>query len=80
MTRAEIMKHIKRKKDTAPFNTSTRVLHLQMIKFYKELEDLSGAEFCRGTGLESSYGTEFSKMQAIAPELVAAGLDTNLID
>ena len=80
MTQNEIMKHIKRKKDAAPFGIGTRVLHLQMIKFYKELEGLSGAEFCQGADLERSYGAEFSKMQAIAPELVAAGLDTNLID
>lgn len=80
MTQDEIMKHIKRKKDTAPFNTEVKVLHLQMIKFYKELGNLSGAEFCRRTDINLSYGTEFLKMRSIAPELVAAGLDTNLID
>lgn len=80
MTQTEIMRHIQRKIENAPPRTRSKVMHLQMIKFYREFEDFTGAEFCQGVGIDDSLKTEFSKMQAIAPELVTAGLDTNLID
>lgn len=80
VTQTEIMRHIQRKIENALPGTRTKVMHLQMIKFHKELEDLTGAEFCRGVGIGKSFGTEFLKMRSVGPELVNAGLDTSLID
>ena len=76
----KIMQHIRKKIDAAPRNGYVTVLHLQMIKYHEELEDLTGKEFCEGVGIGISFGTEFSKMRRIAPKLIAAGLDINLID
>lgn len=80
MTRKEITKHIRKKIKDAPQGNLYTVMHLQMIKFYKELENLSGREFCEEVEISPKYGTEFSKMRRIAPELVKAGLDTSLIE
>ena len=80
MTRAKIMKQIEKKIKNAPERNLVREIHLQIIKFHKELEGLSGREFCEGVNIRLAYKAEFSKMQRLAPKLIAAGLDTSLID
>ena len=64
---------------TASRNQATAEKHLQMIKYADQLESITAKEFCEGTDLAASYGTEFSKMRNITTRLKAAGLDVNKI-
>jgi hypothetical protein len=60
-------------------NQRTLEIHLQMLKHADQLKDITAKEFCEGTGLASSYGTEFSKMRNLTERLKNAGLDFNKI-
>jgi len=54
-------------------------MHLQVIKYADQLENVSGKEFCAKLDLGAAWVTEFAKMKKIAPRLVAAGLDPGRI-
>lgn len=79
MTTSEILTRISRAIEKAPRNAYVAELHLQCIKYANHLEGVSGREFCEGVGLKPAWGTEFVKMRKIAPRLVEAGLDCDLI-
>lgn len=76
MNEIEIYARIKQVLDDAPRNQYTAEMHLQMIKYADELDNITSKEFCEGVGLRSSFGTEFSKMRNLTQRLKAAGLDT----
>jgi hypothetical protein len=65
--------------DGAPRNAYIAELHLQIIKYARELQSLTGREFCEAIAIPQSFGTEFLKMRKIAPRLRAAGLDPSKI-
>ncbi len=77
MNEAEIYSRIRAALAEAPRNQYTAELHLQMIKYADELKHVTAKEFCEGTGLRQSFGTEFSKMRNLTQRLKAAGLDTS---
>ncbi len=79
MTTAEVLDRIKKALDAAPRNAYTSELHVQIIKYAAELDRLTGKEFCEGLGIGPSFGAEFAKMRKIAPRLIAANLNVNLI-
>lgn len=79
MTYQAIFEKIKKTLHDAPRNQYTSEMHLQMIKYADELKNLTAKEFCEGMGLQSSYGTEFSKMRNLTARLKAAGLLTEKI-
>jgi len=66
---------IKRAIENSPRNGYVAELHLQVIKYADELQNVSGKEFCEAVGIGPSFGTEFSKMLKIAPRLRIAGLN-----
>ncbi len=59
----------------APRNSYIAELHLQIIKYANDLENVTGKQFCEAFGVGPSFGTEFAKMRKIAPRLKRAGLD-----
>jgi len=61
--------------EIAPRNQYMAELHIQMIKYADELQDISAREFCESVSLKASYGTEFSKMRNLIGRLKLAGLD-----
>lgn len=61
--------------ERAPRNQYMAELHIQMIKYADELQDITAREFCESVSLKFSYGTEFSKMRNIVNRLKLAGLD-----
>ena len=63
----------------APRNQYMAELHLQMIKYADDLQDITAKEFCEEVGLKPSYGTEFSKMRNLTSRLKKAGLDVDKI-
>jgi hypothetical protein len=65
---------IKRAIENSPRNGYVAELHLQVIKYADQLQNVSGREFCEAIGIGPSFGTEFSKMLKIAPRLKSAGL------
>lgn len=75
----DIFTKIKDAISTASRNQTTAEMHLQMIKYADQLENITAKEFCEGTDLSASYGTEFSKMRNISSRLKSAGLDTSKI-
>lgn len=75
----EIFSKIKAAIANAPRNQATAEMHLQMIKYADQLEHITAKEFCEGTDLKASFGTEFSKMRNIAVRLKAAGLNVEKI-
>ncbi|MCI4031316.1 hypothetical protein [Dickeya dianthicola] len=79
MNEQDIYHRIKLALDKAPRNQYIAELHLQMIKYADELEHITAKEFCEGTGLRQSLGTEFSKMRNLTRRLKAAGLNTDLL-
>ena len=79
MNEHEIYERIKQALARAPRNQYTAELHLQMIKYADELQNITAKEFCEGVDLRSSFGTEFSKMRNLTQRLKAAGLDTEKI-
>lgn len=72
---ANIFVSIKTEIDNAPRNDYSAELHLQIIKYAAELQNVTGKEFCDALDLKPSYGTEFSKMRKISARLKKAGLD-----
>lgn len=74
-----IIEQIKQALDAAPRNQYMAELHLQMIKYADELQDITAKEFCEEVGLKPSYGTEFSKMRNLTSRLKQAGLDVDKI-
>ncbi|MBM7038073.1 HTH-like domain-containing protein [Vibrio ulleungensis] len=74
-----IIEQIKQALDEAPRNQYMAELHLQMIKYADELQDITAKEFCEEVGLKPSYGTEFSKMRNLTSRLKQAGLDVDKI-
>lgn len=79
MTTHDVLEQIKANIDGAPRNGYVAELHLQVIKFSDELQEVTGKEFCEALGIGPSFGTEFSKMRKIAGRLKAAGLDPDRI-
>jgi hypothetical protein len=79
MSTMEILNRIKKEIDAAPRNGYIAELHLQMIKYSEELQNVTGREFCEELGIGPAFGTEFSKMRKIAPRLIKAGLDVRRI-
>lgn len=79
LSNAQIFDRIARAIESAPRNGYVAELHLQCIKYAKELEGVSGREFCEGVGLKPAWGTEFVKMRKIVDRLRDAGLNPNLI-
>ncbi|MFU1525307.1 transcription factor [Aeromonas hydrophila] len=71
-----IYERIKQALAEAPRNQYTAELHLQMIKYADELKSITAREFCESVGLQSSFGSEFSKMRNLVKRLKAAGMDT----
>lgn len=70
----EISTAIKKALNEAPRNGYVAELHLQILKYGHELQNVSGKEFCEEIGIGIAYGTEFKKMLKIFPRLKAAGL------
>lgn len=79
MSKMKLFGAIRTAIDTAPRNAYVAELHLQCLKYAKQLEFVSGREFCEGVGLKPAWGTEFVKMKKIVDRLIAAGLDTDKI-
>lgn len=75
----QIFLAIRQALDSAPHNQHSAEMHLQMIKYAGELQDITGKEFCEEVGLKPSYGTEFSKMRNLTNRLKKAGLDISKI-
>ncbi|MBI6337995.1 HTH-like domain-containing protein [Proteus sp. PR00224] len=76
MNEIEIYTRIKQVLDDTPRNQYTAEMHLQMIKYADELDNITSKKFCEGVSLRSSFGTEFSKIRNLTQRLKAAGLDT----
>jgi len=70
-----IFRSIKQAIDHAPRNDYTAELHLQVIKYADQFQDMTAKDFCAGIGIAPSYGTEFAKMRKIGERLRNAGLD-----
>jgi hypothetical protein len=70
-----VFQNIKQAIDAAPRNDYTAEIHLQVIKYADQLQEITAKDFCAGVGLANSYGTEFAKMRKIAERLRNAGLD-----
>ena len=73
-----IYKRIKQALVQSPSNQFTTKMHLQMIKYTDEQQNISAKEFCEGVGLRH-HGTKFSKMRNLAMRLKAACLNTGLL-
>lgn len=65
--------------ESAPHNQYSAEMHLQMIKYADELQDITAKEFCEEVGLKPSFATEFNKMRNITRRLIQAGLDVSKI-
>lgn len=79
MNENQTLKSIKTAIERSPRNGYVAELHLQIIKHYERLKDMTGKEFCEHMGIGPAFGTEFAKMKKIAPRLINAGLDVNRI-
>jgi len=75
MLQSQLMEKIAASLEGSPRNAYVAELHLQVIKYAEQLQDMTGKEFCDALGIGSSFGTEFSKMRKIAKRLRQAGLD-----
>lgn len=75
----DIFNNIRRATEAAPRNQYTVELHLQMIKYADELNDITSREFCERLGIRTSFGTEFSKMRNLTARLKKAGLKVGKI-
>ena len=74
-----VFESIKKAIDGAPRNGYVAELHLQVLKYADQLEDVSGKEFCAKLNLGPAWGTEFSKMRKISARLRKAGLNPGKI-
>ena len=72
--KSTVFSSIKQALSNAPRNQYMTELHLQMLKYADQLEDITAKEFCEQVGLKPSYGTEFSKMRNLIHRLKKAGL------
>ncbi|MGO1120256.1 HTH-like domain-containing protein [Rhodovibrionaceae bacterium A322] len=79
MNNNQVFEKIKLTIDASPRNAYVAELHLQVIKYSDELQNVTGKEFCEQIGIPPSFGTEFSKMRKIASRLISAGLDVKKI-
>lgn len=79
MMTAEITSAIKKALNEAPRNSYVAELHLQILKYARELQAVGGKEFCEEIGIGIAYGTEFKKMLKIWPRLKSAGLSEEKI-
>lgn len=79
MTNDTVFSNIKRAIEKALRNGYVAELHLQVLKYSDVLDGVSGKDFCERLEVGSAWGTEFSKMKKIAPRLMAAGLQVDLI-
>lgn len=79
MNTSDALTRIKVAIDGAPRNSYVAELHLQIIKYTDELNNISGKEFCENIGISPSFGTEFLKMRKISKRLIQAGLDVEKI-
>lgn len=79
MTTTEALRNIKNAIGTAPRNAYVAELHLQVIKYADQLQNVTGKEFSDAVGIGSAFGTEFLKMRKIAPRLAKAGLNVEMI-
>lgn len=75
MPTKDIFRMIRHAIDSAPRNGYVAELHLQVLKYADDLEDVSGRDFCEALDLNKSWGTEFAKMKKISGRLRTAGLD-----
>ncbi|RZM84935.1 transcription factor [Pseudoalteromonas rubra] len=75
----QIFVSIKKALAGAPRNQYMTELHLQMLKYADQLEDITAKEFCEYVELKPSYGTEFSKMRNLIHRLKKAGLEVEKI-
>jgi hypothetical protein len=74
-----LFSRMKRAIESAPRNGYVAELHLQVIKYADQLENVTGKEFCEKLDLGAAWGTEFAKMKKIAPRLRDAGLQPERI-
>lgn len=74
MTETQIYENIKQAISSAPRNSQTMEMHLQMIKYADHLKNVTAKEFCEGVGLKASFATEFSKMRNLTERLKAPDL------
>ena len=74
-----IFASIKKALNDAPRNQYMAELHLQVLKYADQLEDITAKEFCESVELKPSYGTEFTKMRNLIPRLKKAGLKVDKI-
>ena len=77
--RAVIFDNIKCALENTPEGELTNEIHLQMLKYADELEEMTSREFCEQAGLTDSYKTEFSKMHKMLKRLKDAGLNVDKI-
>jgi hypothetical protein len=70
----DVFEAIKTAIEAAPRNGYVAELHLQVLKYADELNDISGREFCEKLGLGPAWGTEYAKMRKISIRLRKAGL------
>lgn len=56
MTETQIYENIKQAISSAPRNSQTMEMHLQMIKYADHLKKVTAKEFCEGVGLKASFG------------------------
>lgn len=79
MNAMEAIGRIKAAIDGSPRNAYVAELHLQIVKYAEELQNMTGKEFCEALRIGDSFKTEFAKMRKIAPRLRKAGLDPGKI-
>jgi hypothetical protein len=79
MTKREMFEKMRRAIEGSPRNAYLAEMHVQVLKYAEELDDVTGREFCEAIGVSAAFGTEFSKMKKIAERLRDAGLDPRKI-
>lgn len=70
---------IKSARSSAMPGEKTAELHLQFIKYAKELSNIDRKAICEELGISETYTAEIGKMINIADRLVNAGLDVTKI-
>lgn len=75
----KIYSAIKDARRLAANGEKTAELHLQFLKYAKELDRVDRVSVCEELGIPETYKTELGKMRNIVDRLVAAGLDVSKI-
>jgi len=75
----KIYEAMKAARSEAPLGDKTAELHLQFIKYAKELCSVDRKAICEELGISTTYTAEIGKMRNIVDRLVKAGLDVNKI-